>query len=121
MILAGITLFNPDIPVLKKNIASVQNQVDKLIIIDNGSKDVEGWEQSILQEFPEIHIIKNEENAGIARALNQIFAYAKQEGYDWVLILDQDSCCPADLILTYEKYMSFPDVGAICPIICDRH
>lgn len=121
MILAGITLFNPDIPVLKKNIASVQNQVDKLIIVDNGSKDVEGWEQSILQEFPEIHIIKNGENAGIARALNQIFAYAKQEGYDWVLTLDQDSCCPADLILTYEKYMSFPDVGAICPVICDRH
>jgi rhamnosyltransferase len=121
MILAGITLFNPDIPVLKKNIASLQGQVDKLILLDNGSSDGESLRQELELDFGDLHIIRNEQNAGIATALNQIFGYAKQEGYDWVLTVDQDSCCPSDLIEKYEKYMSFPNVGSICPVICDRH
>ena len=121
MILAGITLFNPDIPVLKKNIVSVRKQVDRLIVVDNGSDNAKETEQQLRQEFPDVHIIKNGKNVGIAKALNQIFSFAKQEGYEWVLTLDQDSCCPKDLIVTYEKYMSDPQVGAICPVICDRH
>ena len=121
MILAGITLFNPDIPVLKKNIISVKNQIDELILVDNGSENGDIIEQELKKDFPDVHIIRNKENAGVATALNQIFAYAKNGGYDWVLTVDQDSCCPEDLILKYEKYMSFSNVGSICPVICDRH
>ena len=121
MILAGITLFNPDIPVLKKNIASLQGQVDQLILIDNGSSDGDMLRQELQQDFGDVYMIRNDKNAGIATALNQIFGYAKQEGYDWVLTVDQDSCCPTDLIAKYENYMSYPNVGSICPVICDRH
>ena len=38
---AGIVSYNPDIKRFKENIDSILSQVDKLIIIENGSKDSE--------------------------------------------------------------------------------
>ena len=121
MILAGMTLYNPDIRSMKENIAAIYSQVDKLICVDNGSTDVEALEKIILEDFPKTHIIKNGENVGVAVALNQMFGYAKDNDYEWVLTLDQDSYCPNNLIEEYKKYMGLEKLGCLCPIICDRH
>lgn len=121
MILAGITLYNPDLPVLKKNIETLIDQVDALVLVDNGSKEVSSWESEVLGEFPQVHLIKNDGNKGIAVALNQIYTYAKEIGCEWVLTVDQDSCCPKDIIASYWKYTDIDRVGAICPVVCDRN
>ena len=121
MILAGITLFNPDIPVLKKNIESLLGQVDVLVLVDNGSSEIRTWESEIRESYPDVCLIQNGENKGIAVALNQIYTYAKEKGCEWVLTVDQDSCCPEDIIATYQKYTGFANVGAICPVVCDRN
>lgn len=121
MILAGITLFYPDMTVLKKNIGAVISQVDKLICVDNGSKDIETIEAEVLALFPGVEFIKNGRNAGIAAALNQMFTYAKEHNMEWVLTLDQDSVCPPNMISEYKKYLDFEDLGSLCPVICDRH
>lgn len=121
MILAGITLFNPDIPVLKKNIEAIIGQVDKLICVDNGSDKIEEIEGELGILFPEITWIKNGQNVGIATALNRMFEYAKKNHYEWVLSLDQDSVCPENIIEEYKKYLKVEDLGALCPVICDRY
>ncbi len=121
MILAGITLFNPDIIGLRNNIAAIIDQVDKLICVDNGSEKICEIENDIKEKYPQIILIKNNCNVGVATALNQMFEYAEKKGYKWVLTLDQDSVCPNNIISEYKKYISEVDLGSLCPIINDRN
>ena len=141
--LAGITLYEPDIDRLLENIKAVLPQVDKIICVDNGSKNIEEVKRRVeelenrvlaqrndeLEKFShnKIEFIENGENLGIARALNQMFEYAEEKAYDWVLTLDQDSVCPANLMEEYRKYIDqiehkgLKDVGVISPKLVDRN
>lgn len=121
MVLAGITLYNPEIDRLEENIVSIQNQVDRIICVDNGSKNIVEIETFLKNKFPEIHLQRNKENRGIAAALNQIFIYGKEKGFDWVLTLDQDSVCPENLMKEYRKYWHLEGVGVLSPRIIDRN
>lgn len=49
-IFAGIVLFNPEISRLKENITHILGQVDRLILVDNGSSNKEEI-QSEIQSF----------------------------------------------------------------------
>lgn len=120
-ILAGITLYNPDEHRLIENIEAILPQVDKLICVDNGSKNIEDIKNKVRNKFSGVEIIENNENLGIARALNQMFEYAEEYAYDWVLTLDQDSVCPSKLIEEYKKYIDLRDVGVISPKMVDRN
>lgn len=119
--LAGITLYEPDVQRLLENIEAVLPQVDKLICVDNGSKNINEIKDRIQWKYPQIEIIENGENLGIAKALNQMFAYAEEKGYEWVLTLDQDSVCPANLMEEYKKYLHLEGVGVLSPKMVDRN
>ena len=121
MVLAGITLYNPELDRLEENITAILGQVDKIICIDNGSKNIREVEGFIKKRFPEISIKKNAENKGVAAALNQIFSYGKEKGFTWVLTLDQDSVCPDNLMKEYRKYWNIEGVGVLSPRIIDRN
>lgn len=121
MILAGITLFNPNIEGLKRNIKAIIGQVDKLICVDNGTQNIDEIEVEITKLFPDVYFIKNGKNLGIATALNQMFQFAEVEGFDWVLTLDQDSVCPKNIISEYRVHCDIPNLGSLCPIIDDRN
>ena len=49
MILAGITLFNPDVARLEENISSIYGQVDRVICVDNGSDNIKSIEDCVLK------------------------------------------------------------------------
>ena len=98
MILAGITLFNPDVARLEENISSIYGQVDRVICVDNGSDNIKSIEDCVLKNWKNITIIKNGKNEGIAKALNQMFEFAIEQQYEYVLTLDQDSVCPDNII-----------------------
>lgn len=117
---AGIVLFNPDIERLKENIISIYNQVDKLYLYNNGSNNTEEI-KLLLRKFPEVSFIQNNENVGLATALNILAMHAETDGYDWVVTLDQDSVAPANLIKEYKNCSSDPDVGMLCCKIIDRN
>lgn len=121
MIVAGITLFNPNMEILEKNIAAIVNQVDGLVCVDNGSKNLDEVQQKVLSKFPTVVLQKNSENLGIATALNQMFLFAKSVNADCVLTLDQDSICPDNIIEEFKKYLDTPDIGSLCPNIMDRN
>ena len=113
-IFAGIVLYNPDIDRLRKNIEGIRNQVQCVILLDNGSRNID----IIEKEFKYCTIIKNLENLGIANALNKLFERAKKDGAEWLITLDQDSIASDNLVCNYIKYTN-KNIGILCPRIVD--
>lgn len=120
MIVAGITLFQPDLERLNENIESIVNQVDDVVCIDNGSDNIVEI-RKLIEKYKKVSLIENGENVGIAKALNQMFIYAKENEHEWVLTLDQDSVCPDNIIREYRKYLSIERLGMLCPLVDDRN
>ena len=95
-IYVGIITYNPNIERLNENINAVIDGAE-IIIVDNNSENINDIEY-IINKYPNIKIIKNSKNLGIAKALNQAMEYGYMNSYDWMLTLDQDSVCPFDYI-----------------------
>ena len=115
--IASIVSYNPDIPVLESSLFSVVSQVDRILIIDNCSSNIKELKALVSQfesTYPgKVSCLFNQENCGMAFALNQAVAYCKQIGCQWLLTLDQDSILPPNMIEEYSKYCK-DEVGQIC-------
>lgn len=93
---AIIVSYNPDSN-LFDSINLLLNQVEKVIIVDNGSKEkYVKYIKSINEN--KIEIILNKENLGIATALNIGVRKALENGYEWILTMDQDSKASPDMV-----------------------
>lgn len=119
-IAAGIVLYNPELENLRKNINAIKSQVDFIVLIDNNSTNIEEIEEEFLLEN-NIYLVKNKENFGIAKALNQIIDFCFERKSKWALTLDQDSECPVNLIKEYKKIIRKKNVGIICPKFIDKN
>lgn len=121
LIAAGIVLFNPDLHRLADNLLSVIGQTDSVILVDNGSDNIEQIQSFIysLTDCRHVDLISNKENLGIAEALNQICRWAEANAYQWVLTLDQDSVCSESMVAEMMKYTKDERVGMVCPSIVD--
>mgnify|MGYP003311394843 CR=1 FL=1 len=71
-IMAGIVLYNPEKKRLKENIDAIINQVDKIVLVDNGSDLTLDTKDFFGEASDKVVLIRNSENKGIAKALNQI-------------------------------------------------
>lgn len=118
---AGIILFNPNILDLQKSINILRQQVDKILLIDNGSENTDEIRSLVNTDYSGMEILWNKTNKGIAQALNQLLGYAARKGYDWYLSMDQDSLCDEKLIENYEKYVDDTSIGILCPYILNNH
>ena len=116
---AGIVLYCPDPDRLRENLEAICPQTASVICVDNGSDNREEITR-LLSQYPQTILIANESNVGIARALNQICRRAADDGFDYVVTLDQDSVCPADMIASYEEHLT-EDAGLLCPVVKDRN
>lgn len=120
-IYAGIVTYNPDIKRLTENIDAISNQVNRVVLVDNGSKNIEDIE-ILIDKFDNAIIIKNHRNLGIAKALNDAMNYGYTNSYDWMLTLDQDSVCPLDYVKTMSQMFSVEtNIGIVAPVILDRN
>lgn len=67
----------------------------QMVVVDNSGYAAGSSAQSFFDEltnqYPEIRIIRNQNNLGIATALNQGADYAIQSGCNWLVTLDQDT------------------------------
>ena len=93
---AIIVTYNPKIDRFKDVINSIVNQVDFIIIVDNGSKNINDIKE-ICSIKSNIEIIENDINYGIGKALN-IGIEKLKNNYDWILTLDQDSIILVNII-----------------------
>lgn len=117
---AGIVLFNPDLNRLLQNVSAILPQVKQLLLVDNGSDNY----LKILDLFKndsKINTIHFDCNLGIAAAQNRICQFAKENGYEWAITLDQDSISPIGLVEEYEKLIIDPSVGMVSPRIIDKN
>lgn len=122
-ICAIVVTYHPDRE-LPMRIKRTAKQVDKVVIVDNGSSVTCLRMLHELCSRQGIHLIANAHNLGIATALNQGIEYASSCGYEWVLTLDQDSI-PADtmvneLIAVYDQFADKERVGIIGTNAADR-
>lgn len=66
----------------------------------------------------------HDENRGLAVAYNRALEIAGQEGFDWLLTLDQDTSLPLDFVTKLDAATAFAlpiaQVGAIVPRITDK-
>lgn len=88
---AVIVSYNPEIFKLKKLITSLLNQIDEIIIINNGAK-IDG----LIISSTTIKIVNLEKNVGLASAQNIGIKIAIKNGHSHILTSDQDSIFPSN-------------------------
>lgn len=86
-VFAVVVVYHPDIDLLQRNVNAFIDQVDKLMIWDNspggGNYELEKKDKIVYKTLGE--------NVGISKALNYALNYATNEGYEYLLTMDQDS------------------------------
>jgi len=117
---AGIVLHNPDIKRLNINFKLISKQVNHIVLIDNNSQNFKKI-NSNFKNNSKVKIIKNKENLGVAKALNQICSKAIELGYHWVYLLDQDSISSPTIIKSYSEYINHKKVALLTPYIIDTN
>ncbi|MDO5852430.1 MAG: glycosyltransferase family 2 protein [Methanobacteriaceae archaeon] len=77
---------------------SIKNQVDYVIIVDNGSDKETIDVLNKIKVDTNTNVIFNNDNYGIAKALNIGVRDAITRGYSWILTMDNDSQAQFDMI-----------------------
>lgn len=118
MPLAGvIILYNPSTEVFD-NILSYVDNLDNLYVIDNSDTKVQILFDRIKQISPKCQLLINPSNYGIAAALNQAVELANNDGYEWLLTMDQDSIFYDDSYFkTFKENNEKDDVAIFIPQI----
>lgn len=119
-ITVGIVLYNPNIIRLKENLDAISFQTDRVYLFDNGSANLKEI-KSLLLGYPSSLLLVSKDNVGIAAALNALVKQVYDDGYEWIVTLDQDSVAPSALISTYVKYLNYEKIGMLCCKIVDRN
>ena len=105
---------------------SIYNQVDKVVLVDNGSDEVTLSALNKLSLKDRVKVIYNNDNKGIAYALNQGVKYAQKKGYEWILTMDNDSIATTNMINSMLNLYTFldekekKDIVSIFPVRIDK-
>lgn len=95
---AVMVCFYPNIEELSNNINSIVGQVDKLIVVDNSEQPVNNNFLSEKHQVSKIEWVSLKENLGIGAAHNVGIKMAIDQNFDGILLLDQDSNPPDNLV-----------------------
>lgn len=120
-IAALIVTFNPDIKRLEHNLKLIKAQIEKIIVVDNGSSNIDSL--SSICKYDDIQLIQNGKNLGIASAQNKGFELLEKAGMKWVLTLDQDSLIPLNTVKKFQESQKMKqiDTGIIALSYFDRN
>lgn len=98
-VLAVIVLYNPNITILDALIKSIIDQVEYVCVVDNSPSPAEYSVSQLLKEYIHKSIyLPFHDNLGIATAQNKGIKWAKDNGFTHVLLLDQDSLLPPNMV-----------------------
>lgn len=103
---------------LETNLLSIYNYIKdisfELILVDNASND--GTVEMVSSKFPDIKLIRNIKNIGVAPARNQGLKIAKG---NYILVLDADmELCENSVQQLYDYMESNPTVGLVgCKLV----
>jgi rhamnosyltransferase len=85
------------------NILTYYHKVDKLYVFDNSEQPTSFGQQ--LRDLVKIDFYHDGQNEGIAKRLNTAASKALEDGYEWLLMMDQDSSFQEDVINNYFNCM----------------
>lgn len=108
-----VTFYNPS----KENINNILKYIDgldKLYIVDNSSIN----NLDLIPKNPKLKYLPNCDNLGIARALNIASLKAINDGYKWLLTMDQDSELTLDVLNKLKDFVlnnNTSNIGIISP------
>lgn len=120
-ICAVVVLYNPCTSVIN-NIDSYVHELDKVFIYDNSTKkNLEVIES--LSKFSNISIIEKDDNFGLSVAFNETSMIAKEQGYTWMITLDQDSVAKSGMVKAMREYVDSnlcdDNVAIVAPVVND--
>ena len=112
---AGMVVYNPNMERLRKCLEAILSQFHQLIVFDN-----DGSCKDLFAEDERFIYLTENENKGLAYALNRIMGKAIHLGYDWLVTLDQDTLLPDNLQESYQRYIHEKDVAIFSPQVIDK-
>lgn len=114
MILTIIVTYNGE-RYIEDCLDSLQHQTCKtdILVVDNDSKDQTC--ETIEKKYPQVKLLKLGHNSGFAHANNVGIQYAMEQGYEYVLLLNEDTV--ADRLLVQELMKYADDRTAVIPRI----
>ncbi|MDW5501045.1 glycosyltransferase family 2 protein [Pseudomonas lundensis] len=90
--------YNPDVPSVKRQIDVLLASQASVVVIDNNSTNSQQL-TGALAEYPEnVMVMCLAENEGIAAAQNRGIRLAVEQGYSYVLLMDQDSLPVSNMV-----------------------
>ena len=99
-----------------RSLATANYPALDVIIVDNGSTDKSC--EVVAAEFPNVLLIRNQENLGFCVANNQGVAAAFERKNDYALILNNDTVLQPECIdRLVARAQTEPDAGAVSPKI----
>ncbi|MBK9098365.1 MAG: glycosyltransferase [bacterium] len=108
-------MFNPEKAVIE-NINSYLDQTDHLYVIDN-SESVSDFVKVYYEKNKKVEYIFNNNNIGIAAALNIAAQKSLALGFQYLLTMDQDSKAPLNLVSSCVSiFEGSNNVGLVTPI-----
>lgn len=116
-IYAVIVSFNPNLDLLEAEYRSISPQVEKIVYVDNNSKNREGLKLWYAKKR-DIEIIWLDDNEGIGFAQNTGIKLALKEGAEHIILFDQDSVVDDNLVeCLYEMEQKCMEEGVNVGII----
>lgn len=104
-------------PRMIENLQRISGQVQRMVVVDNGSAVLEVALLHEAQRDLGFVLVENRENLGIAEALNQGIQRARENGYPWVILFDQDSSVPDGFVDgMFEAWEHHPERARVAAI-----
>lgn len=102
------------------SLKNIQYPNYSIIVVDNASEDQSG--KALKQLHPEIKLIESPTNEGFSGGNNLGMGYALEQGFDYTILLNNDTFVEPDFLNYLIDYMeAHPSVGAIQPRIHFNH
>ena len=119
-ILVVVVTYNPDITLLRETVAFLSKQVDSILLYDNNSRNFKDFANT---PFPQNVIVHScPENKGLPVHYNDAIRYGQENGFDYLLILDQDSSFDNTFLTAFKQNIS-DDSVCLVPLLVhnNRH
>lgn len=102
-ILAVIVTYNPQIGHLKLFLETLSKLIDSVLVYDNNSQN---FRDIASIQFPQNVIIHSSPiNKGLPTHYNRAIQYGQENGFDYLLVLDQDSTFDENFLDEYRKHL----------------
>jgi rhamnosyltransferase len=98
-----LVAYKPD-RLFPDRIRRIFEQTRQIVIVNNGPKEsLNTYLADINHPKTQIHLIQNNKNMGLGHALNQGIEHCHDRGYEWALLLDQDTQVDSDIIVSLSR------------------